>query len=895
MINRMICGLLGLLAWVLCSSRIDAETPAYKKNLIPSWGDLCLVYGPGTVASMDTDQAMESMVAHWKGRGFTGVYLRTDLTQFPPGSIIRHKANTQSNPTLAVAWHLIDEVLEKNDPHASLRRAAEKTGFEYWMYHPHIYSEGAPVDVGVPGVGRMVPWSYMRAYHQQHPEVITIDRAGNRQWMVPEYAYAGARADKVAEFAHMAKTYHPTGIIASMRSETSQLIPPPDHADQYGFNAPIVEEMQRRYQVDILTDPRFDWKSPTFDPREPLVERWRELRGASITQLYREIREAIRTADAKVRFAVYLSGEYVGPPMGNAKLDWRTWVDEGIVDVLILPATFEATLDLEADGKGYLTHVRAGTGLVSVEQVKKYILSSPHPEIEVIQTGASSYFYTPPPPGADGWQCDAWYDSYHSAWAQRWQQWKQDLSEQGHIKFLEQNFDRFPARDAGISGGIGDGRYDPRDRTCPGVWFQIGDGNNDRPFVQSEHHRGEEGHALALTGKDVTTLHYSSPDRSLPTSQLDLAISNGKAELSFWTYRETDRTSLTVYFNGNANHERDVALRIAPKTGRVSLAEGEEWIDSEAVVPVQQWTRVAIAVDVDRRSYTASVGEESRTIREAIPFAPPAERTVVHLGVNLPIKVPAYRIFNKLHFVPGEGCAEHVYLDDVLVKWIPTLPDSAPGSESLLDVDFESMAAGTARLSDTSGLQVVQTNPTIEPFFVEQTTSYGPGVQCLRARGGGALVADFQSQLTLESSSKIVTVDADLFIRSDQSFPYLLPDPTTRSVHHVDLRLEGSTTGGSLAAIDSSKGTWRIGNGCEYVDTEKLVQYDIWNHVQLAIDPKSRTYRVTVQPIGEVPTLLGQWHLNPAVNISEPLKLVITPSATTGHISCYDNLKVTRE
>jgi L-rhamnose isomerase len=107
--------------------------------------------------------------------------------------------------------------------------------------------------------------------------------------------------------------------------------------------------------------------------------------------------------------------------------------------------------------------------------------------------------------------------------------------------------------------------------------------------------------------------------------------------------------------------------------------------------------------------------------------------------------------------------------------------------------------------------------------------------------------------------------------------------------------LEGTTTGNPMAMIDSAKGMWRIWNGAAYVDTDKLVQYDIWNHVQLAIDPARRTYRVTVQPIGEVPKLMGQGPLSPTFSAHEPLQLVIKPSATEGHISCYDNLKVTRD
>ncbi len=129
---------------------LDPAKGATTRYVIPSWGDMTLVYGPGTDPSMDTTEAMERMVAHWKGRGFAGMYLRTDLSQAVPGSIVRHPATTPAQPELAVAWRLIDEIMEKSDPHLAARRAADKIGFEYWMWHPYLYSEGAPADVGVP-------------------------------------------------------------------------------------------------------------------------------------------------------------------------------------------------------------------------------------------------------------------------------------------------------------------------------------------------------------------------------------------------------------------------------------------------------------------------------------------------------------------------------------------------------------------------------------------------------------------------------------------------------------------------------------------------------------------------------------------------------------------------
>jgi len=187
-------------------------------------------------------------------------------------------------------------------------------GYDYWLSHPHIYSEGAPADVGIEGLGRMVPWSYMMKYHQDHPEVLTIDRQGNKQWMVPEYAYPGMRASKAAEFGTWPRsTSQGHHCVNAQRDEPVDS--PPDHADQYGFNQPVVDDMKRLYDVDIMTDPRFDWKSPSFKSDDEMVQKWRNLRGSYITQLYREIREAMRAANPDVKFAVALSGEFVGPPM----------------------------------------------------------------------------------------------------------------------------------------------------------------------------------------------------------------------------------------------------------------------------------------------------------------------------------------------------------------------------------------------------------------------------------------------------------------------------------------------------------------------------------------------------------------------------------------------------
>ena len=873
---------------ILPSGAVQADTAG--KYLIPSWGDITLVYGPGTDAAMDSEHAMDAMVKHWKARGFTGVFLRTDFAQFLPGSVVRNPTNTQKNASLAVAWHIIDEVQKKCDPHMALSTAAKKYGFEYWMFHPYVYSEGAPKDAGVDGPGRMVPWSYEHRYEYEHPEVITVDRQGNKQWMVPEYAYPGARADKAAEFAHMAKTYRPTGIIASMRSESSQLIDPPDSGDQYGYNQIVVDEMKAMYNVDILTDPRFDYKSSGFNIHDPMVENWRNLRGSHITELYREIHTAMKQVDPNVKFGVALSGEYVGPILGNARLEWRKWIDEGIVDAIILPVTFEATYDLNCAKKGYLTDTRNGVGTVSAETVKQYILKSSHPQIQVINSGAPSYFYPDPPQGADAWQCDAWYDTYTIAWYQRWGQWLNDLHDFGSIKFLEQSFDDFPVKSSAISGGFGDMRYHPDIRSCPGVWYPLGDGSDDLPYVQTEVKRGHSGSAIAITGKGLMGVHQSSPDRSLCTGLVDTAIANGNATFSWWLYRTSAASSLTTCFTDNGGTLRDVSVRIEPTSGRLSYTDGSRWITTDRIAPVGQWFQTNIDVDLDARKYSAFIGKEKLPICAGIDFAGPTDRTIEMPGVNVPIKVPAYRTFGSVIFSPSEGSREKIYLDDVLVAWKPNLHFTTPGSQTLLSDTFEDAKAGLTVIGQN--WRVLDQPDSHHAFFIQNTTSYGPGVQCVQASGGGTLAADLNGKLTPASNQKVV-VDLDVFVRSDKDFPYITPDPATRSSHSVTIALEGASSGSPFAALQTIGGTWRLWDGHQFKDTQKLVTYDVWEHLQMTIDSTSKSYQLVVQPIGELPTLIGRAACGDSLNQDEQLSLTIKPSNEPDHVSCYDNVQVT--
>jgi hypothetical protein len=492
---------------------------------------------------------------------------------------------------------------------------------------------------------------------------------------------------------------------------------------------------------------------------------------------------------------------------------------------------------------------------------------------------------------------------YHVAWYQRWEQWKRDLADFGHIRFFEQDFDAFPLHSTAIGGGWGDGRYDPGLRATPGVWSRLGDGSDGRAVVQDEVRRGDSGRAVLLTRDELVGLHYSSPDRSRMTGMLDNTISNGQAVLQFWIQRDHADSGLTVLFTGdtiNASYamtgqdDRDVGLRVEPGSGRVWYASGQQWRPSDVHLPWKQWRQLSIEVDADHQTYAAWAGPERTLICSGIKYAPPGERFVEQHGVNIPIKVPSYRVFNTLNFIPTSSANHRIYLDDVTVKWIPTMHYAPLGHHVLVHETFEKAEPG-ANFDREFGEGPWNVDPADHgaAFFIERSTSFGPGVQCVRATGGGALVAE--TMRPLASTGGMMTVDLDVFVRSDRPFPFIIPDPTTRSRHSFVLSLEGDAAREPLAAVNSADGRWRLWDGVRacFAESGTPVAYDVWSHLQIAVDLQAKTYRVVVQPVGELPTLIGQASVGASVGVPKKLKLSVKPSATSGHVSCYDNLRVT--
>jgi len=829
--------------------------------------------------------------------------MRTDLADYEP--MIHRNHSTQQNPRLQLILDFVDRVSEKFNVLQTAEKISAPLGFKMWAWHPHTYSDGAPADVGVPAWGRMVPWSYTSQYFLDHPEGITVDRKGNKLWMVREYAYPEARATRVSEFVHMAKELGVKRFLACMRSEVNQLVDPPEKGDQYGFNQIVVEQMKQKYDVDILTDPRFDVLNPNFEIHDPMVENWRNLRGEHITQLYRDLRKALKEVDPSIQVGVTLSGEYVGPPVGNQRLDWRTWVDEGLVDVIISPVTFEATYEEASSKKGYLTHVRDGVGMVPFPEMKDYIRKSKHPEIQVISGGATDYFLEPPPAGADGWRCNVWSELYTSAWYQRWDQWMGDLKDLGAINFIKQNFDEFPNDPSLLppAGTCGVVAHDPKIRACPGGWYPFGNEASGKALIQNKIRRGDGGNAVRLLsngaeGPSLTGYHNSDADRSNISARLDTSITNGTCAYSFWIFREGDQSGLTSYLENNGG-ELDVGLKIDPKTGLVSYTTGRSgggtgtWKTTDFSTPSGEWQRFEIHVDFPSKSYSVRAGAKGeKLLAEKIPYSPPPPRTTEQHGVKGDFKVPSYKAFRQVLFQPLGAAGSKIYLDDVAVLWNPDLVFSPEGDQVAFTDDFEHNKLGDNLngLSASVGGKWSTSPDAAGPFQVISSTSYRHGVNSVLASRRGELRPVTSQPVVLENGGRL-TFEADLFIRSDASFPHIMPGRATSSPNEVRLIVEGAD-GKAIVTAQAAKGKWSVLEGKETKESDIPVPYDCWMHVQLAVDLQSGTCTLVQQQIGQVAQTLVTTTLPAGFQPGKPLKFRINLGPSNERVA-MDNVKIT--
>ena len=156
------------------------------------------------------------------------------------------------------------------------------------------------------------------------------DRTGTRKMRgVLSYAWPEARRRRMSEIRELAE-YGADGLFLCTKSH-SQHTEPAREYDTYGYEAPVAEEFQRRFGVDIRTADDFD------------KEAWHALKGELFTDFLREVREFTRSRGQRLSLGAMM-GKYHyfrAPSLGETHVlrfenQWRTWAEESLLDELIV-------------------------------------------------------------------------------------------------------------------------------------------------------------------------------------------------------------------------------------------------------------------------------------------------------------------------------------------------------------------------------------------------------------------------------------------------------------------------------------------------------------------------------------------------------------------------------
>ena len=234
---------------------------------------------------------------------------------------------------------------------------ARDAGLESWLY-VSLFDEGWPL--ARPRVRAVSHHNAMHAQHvawqsdltRAHPEWLAVDRSGrHRQSGVVSLAYTDARRAFIDRWMSLIRPTRFDGLFVCLRSQSR----PADHADMFGFNDPARATYAARHGTDV--------------PRDgDGLEAWRDLLGEFLTTFLVELRGALANEGRRLGVGA-ARGDVLGPPLGNATLDWRTWVSRGLVDHLVVgqnssqcPSMWHQLWPMHR-GTGYLQNYLDGTGL----------------------------------------------------------------------------------------------------------------------------------------------------------------------------------------------------------------------------------------------------------------------------------------------------------------------------------------------------------------------------------------------------------------------------------------------------------------------------------------------------------------------------------------------------
>jgi hypothetical protein len=279
-----------------------------------SWSDH-LIFGEGD-GRLDSPAAVGRRMQKWKADLDAGTILWRSTRdkikgQYQQARGYRHFYRSRG-PT--IPW----------DAYQQIPELAHAFGMQMFLYVT-LFDEGWPL---LPKKVRELSYhnkmhcqhvSWQSSFSRNNPEYTLTDRTlKKRQWGVMCLAYPEVRRHFIGRYQKLLAAGDFDGLFVCLRSQSR----PADFADQFGFNQPIRDEYLKRCGKDIWVE--------DFD-----LSQWRNLLGEYLTVFLKELKESLK--DSHYLLAVGAPrGNILGPPFGNASLQWPIWVKKDLVDHLTI-------------------------------------------------------------------------------------------------------------------------------------------------------------------------------------------------------------------------------------------------------------------------------------------------------------------------------------------------------------------------------------------------------------------------------------------------------------------------------------------------------------------------------------------------------------------------------
>ena len=340
-----------------------------NSNIISvSWGDH-LMFGENE-GRLDTPEALVNRMVQWRDELSVNIlfwrYLRTKQEVYfdiAPGYTDFIKKSAPD-----ITW----------DEFEVVPRLAHDAGLSPYLY-VSLFDEGWPLlneeerKVSYHNSMHKQHVSWQTNFSREHPNFTMINRYGKKRHMgVLCLAYPEVRKQFRTRFCKLLAQSKYDGLFVCLRSQSR----PADFADEFGFNKPIQLEFEKRYGVDIIHE--------DFN-----LQDWRDLLGDYLTIFIRELRNDLNNVGCRLALGVP-RGEILGPPMGNTSLQWKKWIEEGIIDELVInqnssqcPSLWHQLWPMHR-GNGYIQNYLTGENMLPLNQ---QLVSSYKPVIDASRVG----------------------------------------------------------------------------------------------------------------------------------------------------------------------------------------------------------------------------------------------------------------------------------------------------------------------------------------------------------------------------------------------------------------------------------------------------------------------------------------------------------------------------